>query len=110
MNERYVIVRRFKVLKAIDTTAKSFYKMANLEYSNIQQPPAIKALFSEILWIIAHQSKLQPGRGKTKDVTEASGNWQDMGKVMRYSSKTKFAHDNKEIQCLATICGRTNKH
>ena len=26
------------------------------------------------------------------------------------SSKTEIVHDHKEVQCLATICGCTNKH
>ena len=45
-----------------------------------------------------------------KAVTEASGNWWDMGKEMRYFSTIKIAPDHEEVERLVTICGRTNKH
>ena len=49
-----VNVRRFEVPKTINSTAKFFFEMVNLDDSYIQQPPAFRELSSSELhrWLI----------------------------------------------------------
>ena len=80
MYDPCVNVRRFEVPKVINTNAKSFFEMVNLDDSDFRQPPAINDLSSSEIASVAdnplkfdHPCHNQAVERHVKVVTEVSG-------------------------------------